>query len=446
MKKITKLLFLPILIALFGAFTPLMGGNTVKAADAGSYTPRPGPGESGSLLFVNSSQGYFTDYNIAMYCFNNTDNAWSDSTDYSAPNCGYRLMIPYKDGVKKNWSKCIIVQYQKDMDPRESGWSGAALQTVDFPLSNLNYRGYNTITLGGLNDQGKITINEMYTTNTYYGIQGDTHMYLDLSAFTGWEDAYAKFAIYFACPNFNDERSWSLSNSQDGYYQTFLWKVNGQDNDHLYECIVPGGEKVIWNLVIAVRFNPNQGEPGWYDPNIWNKTQDLKFNSTNQNANMIHISDWNSGYIDADNVISQEDRVSFYGNYFIDTVKCSGSGDTDATTSDMWNAVKWEYKNHLSTTFQGDVWTAIGDEGGTPVQQAMARYDYIVLYKKYGHEDFINRKDSPNKTEYSSLVSPIENNIDQQQKVWPVAIVAFAIAMGGLSTLLIIKIRKNKRQ
>ena len=446
MKLKKTVLFLLPFFALLGLAPLLKSPKPIQSAEAGSSTPRPGTGQSGALLFVNTPNGYFSDYDVAMYCFNNSDNAWSDSTNYSAPNCGYRLMIPYKDGSSKTWSNCIIVQYQKGMDPRTSGWSGAALQTVDFSFSNLSYRGYNTITLGGLNDQGKITISEYYNTNTYYGIQGDTHMYLDLSAFTGWEDAYAKFAIYFACPAYNDERSWSLSNSEGGYYSAFCWKVNGQDNDHLYECIVPGGENVIWNLVIAARFNPEQGEPGWYDPNIWNKTQDLKFSSSNQNANMIHISDWNSGYIDADNVISQEDRVSFYGNHFLNTVSCSGTGASDATTSDMWNAVKWEYKNHLSTTFQGEVYKSTGDKDGTPIQKAMARYDYIVFYKQYSHEDFISRDDSPGRTSYSTLVYPIDNNIDQQQKVWPIAIVALVVAMGGLSTLLIIKVRKNKRQ
>lgn len=41
MKKITKLLFLPILIALFGAFTPLMEGNTAKADNAEAVPTYP---------------------------------------------------------------------------------------------------------------------------------------------------------------------------------------------------------------------------------------------------------------------------------------------------------------------------------------------------------------------------------------------------------------------
>lgn len=445
MKKITKLLFLPILIALFGAFTPLMGGNTAKAVNAEAVPTYPKNG-SGNILLVNGSGTYFKsgEADCAVYFFNSeSDNQWSEKCNYRISGDTIRVMVPYKNGTAKTWSKLIVCRYNPALDPLINGWDGVYNQTEDIQFSSFLYN-QNTVNITGYKDSGKLNHSLYYF--EYHGIRGNNHMYLDLSTFTDWEQGGAKFAIYFAYPEWGDSKDWSLGNSSEGYHLSFCWKVNGQSgNDHLYECIVPGTNRV-WNLVIAVRFNPIQGEPGWY--NMWNQTQDLHFTSSNHNANMIRVTDWdNSAYLDADNIISKESRVDFYGKYFLDNVTCSGSGASDATTTAMWNTVKDEYVNHLSTTFQGDVWKAKGDkESEKVIEQAMARYDYIVFYKEYDHEDFIGRDDSPNKTEYSSLVSPIENNIDKQQQVWPVAIVAFVIAMGGLSTLLIIKVRKNKRQ
>lgn len=411
-------------------------------ADQGLYSLN---GYSGQLLFVNGSGTYFNpgDADLAIYCFNSeSDYAWSDRVSYRISGDTIRVMVPYKNGASKTWSKFNVCRYNPSMNPASDGLSGVYNKTEDLYFSSFLYN-QNTITINGYNGD-KITVAELKGATNYYGVKGDTHMYLDLKDFTDWEKEYAKFAVYFAYPQRNDEKRWSLSNSSEGYYTAFCWKVKGQyDNDHLYECIVPNIDSkdnpTLWNMVIAVRFSPDKYSPDW--DSFWNQTQDLKFTSSNNNANIISITDWGNGELNY--TVSRESRVGFYGTYFNNTVACSDSGDYDATTSDMWNAVKDEYVNHLSLTFRGDVWKSIGDKEGTIIQQAMARYDYIVFYKKYDHVDFMNRKDSPNKTIYSS--SLINSSISNDSPFALVAITVVAITSVTLIGLLVfIKTKKVK--
>ena len=47
------------------------------------------------------------------------------------------------------------------------------------------------------------------------------------------------------------------------------------------------------------------------------------------------------------------------------------------------------------------------------LSQAITSYDYIVFYKQYAHEDFINRQDSATITQYSynqTLYSPTKKD------------------------------------
>ena len=440
MKTMKKLLAMSFLASmLFGAFA-FTGAKSAQRVEAHSTNTWPKNG-SGNLMFVNGSGNFARGVaDLAIYCFNSeSDNAWSDRSDYRVSGDTIRIMIPYKNGQAKTWSKFIICRYNHNMNPTTDGWSGVFNQSDDIYFS-IFLNDQNTITVTGINNN-KLTIGEVRGVTTYYGISPKTqlHMYLDLSGFQDWEQNGAKFAIFFGMRHYTNEVSWGLSNSSDGYYQSFCWKVNGQDNDHLYECIVPGAETTVWNMVIAARIDPAATSPNWDQK--WNQTQDLTFVQSNNNANMIRITDWGSGEIDSVNIISRESRVSFYGQYFLDTVGCSGTGDSDATTSAMWNAVKDEYKNHLATLIQGDVWTTDADKTGTKIQQAMARYDYIVLYKEYKHEDYINRAASPNASSYAYTYS--NDLITNDNTIIIVAIIT-ALSTLTLASLIILKRHKHR--
>lgn len=441
MKKAKIALFISSFFIAFAGFSSLLNNVKSQPALADETDLYPRSGTSGTLMYVNGQGTYFKDNEakLAICCWNSGGSAWSEFYTYRCFGDMIRVMIPYKNGQSQTWSNFKICRYNPSMNPQTDGDSGVYNETDTISFGSLMYA-QNTFLITGYNNS-KLTYS--VTTSKYYGIKAENHMYLDLSGFTEWEDLNAKFAIWFSAPNSNNESRWSLGNSEGGYYSSFCWKVNGQDNDHLYECIVPniysGDSRNLWNMVIAVRFNPEASEPNW--DYKWNQTQNLSFNSSNHNANMIRISGWTDGYLDADNVISNESRLDFYGRYFNANVVCSDDGNSDATTSTMWSTVKNEYKNHLSRFAQGDVWKTIGNEDGNEIAKAMARYDYIVFYKQYNHEDFINRKDSPNLTQYS--VSKLNNESGDI-----VSLIAIVVGVSLLSVTLVvvISIKKSKNK
>ena len=439
MKKVTRFALLFTLLFGAGSAMTLINTDPVETEAAG-LTPYPGAGYSGTVLFVTGSSTYFNtgEADLAVYFYNSSGNAWSDRVTYRVYGDTLRVMLPYLHGNSTRWSGMKVCRYNPGLEPSSSGFDGVYNSTDDILLSSFLY-GHNTVHITGY-DGGKLTY--VLGNNQYYGIKSEEHMYLDLSGFTAWEQENAKFAIYFAFPSSTNETRWSLANSSDGYYPSFCWKVEGQDNDHLYECIVPSNSKEdgrLWNMVIAVRLDPAAVSPNW--DQAWNQTQNLSFNSGNEKANMIRVSDWGKGELDAENVISKDARIGFYGQYFLDTVKCSGTGDSDATTAQMWNDVNVAYTNHLASLYQGDIWLTDPDEEGAAIAKAMARYDYIVLFKKYSHDDFINRAASPNKTQYSSAsVSLAENG-----GPWMYLMLACVLAGSAfVASFLVINARKKK--
>lgn len=400
---------------------------------------------SGTVIYVGGGSFFNTgEADLAIYCFNSeSDNAWSDRVSYRCYGSLLRVMVPYQNGNSKTWAKLIVCRYNPNKNPQSDGWDGVYNQTNDIGFGEFLYA-QNTINITGYGQDGKLTYS--LNANDYYGIRGERHMYLDLSGFQHWEEADAKFAIYFAYPNSTNESRWSQIYENGSYHASFCWKVEGQDNDHLYECIVPniysGGDPNIWNLVIAVRFDPNEATPSF--DSYWNKTQDISFNSSNHTANMLHINDWGEGQLDTINIISDESRVGFYGNYFLNTVTCSGTGASDATTSTQWTSAKIAY-NHLSRKLQGTVWTTTADEEGTLIQQAMARYDYIVLFRQYSHEDFINRAESPNKTVYSNSVNLVNNSITSSDYMTVISIIAIIMSASVITLIVLKKYKSRKR-
>lgn len=443
MNKLFKHLLLALIsIGLVGAASFLVSPKT-SSVQADTTETYPRNGQSGVIMYVNGQSTYFNsgEADLAVCCWNNSGSAWTERLTYRCFGDMIRVMLPYKNGASQTWSYFKICRYNPSLDPQTSGDAGVYNETDSIPFS-IFIQAQNTITINGYNGD-KLTYAEMRSVTNYYGVKAENHMYLDLSGFTDWEQKNAKFALYFACPSSTNETRWGQAYSTGGYYSSFCWKVEGQDNDHLYECIVPnlysGNSFNLWNLVIAVRFDPVASEPGW--SNVWNQTQNLSFNSSNHTGNMIHIDGWNHGEFDVTNSISQETRIGFYGSYFLDTVVCSGSGNSDATTSSMWNSVKVAYENHLSRVFQGVVWTTEASETGSQIAKAMARYDYIVLYKQYNHEDFINRQESPNKTTYQAVTvtgEPLDDGVGVI-----LVVVVCLLSITAIATIIILKAKKR---
>lgn len=256
-------------------------------------------------------------------------------------------------------------------------------------------------------------------TYSFYGIYSGSHMYMSISDISGWEWDSAKLAINFCRSNVNLNGAWSSQYSNTTrtsatMSECFAWKVNGSNDQYLYECIVPQyqGQNVYWSCVIGVRFNSSTASPGWSN-NVLNKTGDQFYNADDYTCNMLWVNaatggSWSGGgYIRTDKTISDDTRAGYYGTYFISEITCSGSGSITSPSSN-WSNVKSEYNQHLSTAVQGKVWTTTAAASGTDLVKAMYRYDYIVFHKGYsGYDDFINRAKSSGKSFSSSNVSAL---------------------------------------
>lgn len=442
MKKILKhLLFSTLLLGLFGAALAVKPAVS-QSVEADSVNPYPSSGRSGTLMFVNGVGTYFKsgEADLAVCCLDSNSNyAWTDKCTYRVTGDTIRVMIPYLNGESHQWSKFKACRYNPSLDPKVNG-DGGVYNETEFIYFSSFLQQQNTITISGYGEGNRINVSSVKSYISYYGIKSDTHIYLDLSSFTDWEKDDAKFAIYFAYPSVTDEKRWGQSYYNKVYYSSFCWKVNGQDNEHLYECVVPVvSDGNLWNMVIAARIDKSAESPNWDQRH--NQTQDLVFTSSNHSANMIKVTGWGSAELSVS--IPKEDRLDFYGRYFNNTVVCSGSGESDATTSEMWNAVQYEYEHQLSKSFQGAIWLTTADKAGTLIQQAMARYDYIVLYKQYGHTDFINRAESPNKTVYESPVVTIVSNETNNYDFMLPLILIVTITSVSLTMLIVLK-RKQR--
>ena len=432
LRKLFAAIALPLALGVIGTLS--FGTKDAIETKADQTYTYPRNGQTNTVMLVGGS--LIADCDIAVYCWNGSGSAWTKGSVMG----GYRrIVLPSLNGSSTTWSQFIVCRYDPSKNPFVDGSSGIWEQTEDIYFSSF-IQAQNTVILTG-RDGGKMTHNM----NAVYlnGIAGERHMYLDLSSFTSWEEGNAKFAIYFAYPQSGNAERWSTKYSAaSSYEEAFCWKVNGQDNDHLYECIVPNtfsSGSTIWSLVIAVRYNPVAGAPSWND--VWNQSNDIVFTNENHDANMIRITDWNSGYVDKDNVISMASRADFYGQYFLDTVKCSETGATDATTSAQWQAVKDEYDNHLSRLAQGEVWKAKPDEEGSLVEQAVLRYDYIVFFKGYSHADFMNRAESPNKG-FSSGAYNVQTSSGSMTNL--IILVTFA-SMAVLAGAMMVYAAKRRR-
>lgn len=98
--------------------------------------------------------------------------------------------------------------------------------------------------------------------------------YTFLKPNANWMSSSARFAAYF----FEDGKS-------------DLW-VNMKAVDGVYRCVVPQG----YTNVIYGRMNPSSSINGWtQNTQLWNKTSDLKVQTTATNCYVVHIEEWTEG-------------------------------------------------------------------------------------------------------------------------------------------------------
>jgi len=291
-------------------------------------------------------------------------------------------------------------------------------------------------------------------TYEFNGIKSGSHMYISTEDLTEWEGSGAKIGINFQKSNIHIGPGWSskYNSAHTSLSTAFCWKVKGSGNDHLYECIVPqyNGQDVYWSMVIGVRYNSSATSLSWSD--VWNQTGDQFYNGDDRDCNMLWVNaasggSWSGGgYLRNDASISDDTRAGYYGTYFLSQITCDGDGSITSTSSN-WTNVKNEYKQYMSTAVEGKVWTSTGSAGGTDLQKAVYRYDYIVFHKGYsGYDDFINRATSSGKQFAINSFSPFGLISDKDNISTIIIIIASSISLLSITALSVLVIKKRKRK
>ena len=75
----------------------------------------------------------------------------------------------------------------------------------------------------------------------------------------------------------------------------------------------------------------------------------------------------------------------------------------------------------------------------------MARYDYIVLYKQYNHEDFINRQADGSGANHSISSPIVVNNIKDNDRLILIIVLASMMTISAI-TLIVLKKYKTRRR
>lgn len=302
-------------------------------------------------------------------------------------------------------------------------------------------------------------------TYTHYGIKSGTHIYLNLQdAGENWASAEAKYAINFWASDTFGGAAWTQTFNADhtSCSDSFMWKVEGQGDafeGELYEAIVPqlNGVDVIWNGLKAYRFDTiaEVGDLSTTSGKIWNSGNEHYFNGSISSRNVIQKGAgdknwWGDTQIEIQ--ISDSDRAEMYGSYFLSQVTCDDSGSITGKAG-YWANVTNEYNQHLSDGVHDIVFNEEGvKSGGTDLQTAVYRYDYIVLYKKPLDEttyavntDFINRADSPYKTTIFGARNIPFSLVGNEMKGETVAVILVsAIAVASITTYLFFNRKKER--
>ena len=136
--------------------------------------------------------------------------------------------------------------------------------------------------------------------------------------------------------------------------------------------------------------------------------------------------------------------LSWFPSYFLETISCSGRGDQNDKNmiTSRWGEVK-EYFLNLSTEYQ-DAFSS-GELTDPMTNEALIRYDYIVFYKGYGVDDFLNRSGNSNIYGSKNNINAqyLMNNLTNDSTV-TLVIICSSICVISLTTILVIMIKKRR--
>lgn len=224
----------------------------------------------------------------------------------------------------------------------------------------------------------------------------------------------------------------------------FKVKNMNYSNQYVYGLRTPNyGTGTYTKLTFHLWTGNNRKRKTEYYPITFNVSIDL---SSSFSSNVFHIN-CSSKTITSHESIPSQDIYDAFGRYFLSMCPCSGRGDEvdKENVTSSWARIKSgkiftdskipvELKNYFASYDTFD---------GSDISLAIQRYDYILFYKRYELDDFLNRSTLMGER-YESVHPTLyyykeENNIQTF-----VIIVSSSIAFLSITSLLILLIKKRK--
>ena len=202
-------------------------------------------------------------------------------------------------------------------------------------------------------------------------------VYLYMDAGARWNEADAKYAVYY------------LDNTGK-YAWTDILSLIGQDtliiNEtevtyDVYEGRVPEVEGVsVWDKGLnIVRLNPEAVEPSW--DYKWDQSHNVNYYETGCNLLRPEFDEFNTTNVNWE-IFSAEERIKIWANtaewYSGDICKDDNSTD-ELALSEAWNKSATSFKAlgmDVQSYFSNLDWVSLED--GNQVKDIAARYDYII--------------------------------------------------------------------
>lgn len=152
--------------------------------------------------------------------------------------------------------------------------------------------------------------------------------------------------------------------------------------------------------------------------------------------------------------LKESNNSDSFAQTFLSAFTCDGSGtnkpsfalQSDGVTSWSWALLEAEY-NKLSNAEKEQFRIGVADKNGTNIQQAIARYDYIVgKYFKTGLDtsftDFMNRDPVSISSSRVNVLSSIINNDDSMISI---VVIISLLSIIGVSSYFFIRRRKEQQ-